>query len=78
MENFILIVGLAKLALEVFKDERGDRYSRLKKELMDIEEEWMNEMALPDDHRSDLAIDRLLYSARQVSSKIIIESGTRE
>ena len=73
----MLVLSLAKLAVEVFKDERGDRYTRLNNELIDIEREWMNEMALSDDDRSDLAVDRLLFRARQVSSKIIVESAGR-
>lgn len=77
MENIGLILGLAKLALEIFRDERGDRYSRLKNELLKIEKDWQDEMALPDNERSDLALDRLLFDARQVSERIIAEGQKR-
>ena len=77
MENLTLILGLSKLALEIFRDERGDRYSRLSNELLSIEKEWNEEMSRPDNERSDLALDRLLFNAKQVSEKIIAGAKSR-
>lgn len=77
METIGLTLKLALLALEVFKDERGDRYSRLKNDLLKIEKEWQDEMALPDDERSDLALDSLVFDSRQLFERIVTEAQNR-
>jgi hypothetical protein len=77
MESVGLLFKLGVLALEVFRDERGGRYSRLKKKLLKLEKEWQDEMALPDNEQSDLALDRILFNSRQLFEQIIAESGTK-
>lgn len=78
MEYFGLALQLGVLALEVFRDERGTKYSRLKNKLLKIEKEWQYEMALPDSSRSDLALDRLLFEARQVLEQVVAHGKSRK
>ena len=68
MEHIALVLGLAKVALEVFQDERRGRFAA---KLADLEREWNEEMSLPDDERSDLALDRILFESRTVGQEII-------
>lgn len=68
MQNIALVLGLVKVALEVFQDERRGRFAR---KLADLEREWNDEMALPDDERSDLALDRILLESRTLGQEII-------
>lgn len=63
------ILGLIKIALEVYQDERKDRY--LKKYLK-LEREWMHEMGLPDYERSDLRLDTIMFECGQLA-KLIVE-----
>jgi hypothetical protein len=77
VENIGLLLGLAKLALEIFKDERGDRYSRFSNDLLKIEKEWLEEYSRPDSERSDLALDTLLFESKQVSQRIIDAAKAR-
>lgn len=65
------ILSLIKLGLEVFKDERKDRF--LKKQIK-LEKEWMDEMSKPDEDRSDLTLDRLFFDSSELASLVISES----
>lgn len=70
METIGLVLGLVKVALEVFQDERRDRY--LKKYLA-LQKEFQDEMAKPDDERSDLALDKLVFECKQLGKLIVSE-----
>lgn len=69
-----LILGLAKVALEIFQDERKDRFLKQHNKLA---KEWQDEMGLPDDQRSDLALDRILFECNQLAKLIISESSKK-
>jgi hypothetical protein len=67
-----LILSLVKLSLEVFKDERKDRF--LKKYIR-LEKEWHEEMAKPDSKRSDLALDRILLECKLLARLVVSEAN---
>ena len=69
--NIGMILSLIKLGLEVFKDERKDRF--LKKQIK-LEKEWMDEMAKPDSDRSDLTLDQLRFDSSELAKLIIAEA----
>lgn len=71
METLALALGLAKVALEVFQDERKGRFLN---ELTKLEKEWHEEMDKSLDDRSDLAIDRIMREYRIVFKRIIAEA----
>ena len=77
MEAFGLLLGTIKLALEIFKDERGDRYSRLLNELLDIEKEYNEELAVGDDNVSDLALGKLRRRFIEFQKRLHAEAGNR-
>lgn len=66
------ILSLIKLGLEVFKDERKDRF--LKKQVK-LEKEWMDEISKPDSERSDLTLDRLYFESNNLAKLIISEAS---
>lgn len=68
METIGLVLGLVKVALEVFKDERRGRFLN---QLSKIEKGWNDEMDLPESDRSDLELDRLLRESKKLASRII-------
>lgn len=68
METVGLVLGLAKIALEIFKDERKGRFVS---DLDKVQREWQDEMAKSDDERSDLKLDRLLFDSKQLAQSII-------
>jgi hypothetical protein len=67
-----LILPLIKVALDVFKDERKDRYIR---RFNAIEKEFQDELNKGIDDRSDLKLDRLRFDARQLIELIVKDSG---
>jgi hypothetical protein len=66
------ILSLIKLGLEIFKDERKDRF--LKKQVK-LEKEWMDEISKPDSERSDLTLDRLYFESNNLAKLIISEAS---
>lgn len=72
METITLVLGLAKLALEVFQDERRGRFASQRDKL---EKEWHEELSKPDSEQSDLTFDRLLFESKQLSKRIIDQAG---
>lgn len=74
METVTLVLGLAKVALEVFKDQRKGRFLN---ELTKLEKEWHAEMDKSLDDRSDLAIDRIMRESRIVAKRIIAEAAQK-
>lgn len=71
-----LLLSVSKLALEVFKNERGDLFHRLTKENNEIEKDWLKEMAKHSDKRDDLELDRLMFKYKQHLELIRAESVT--
>lgn len=69
-----LILGLAKVALEVFQDERKGRFSSQRDKL---EKEFNEEMDKPKHDRSDLELDRIVRDSRLLGKRIIEESGKK-
>jgi hypothetical protein len=72
--EFTLILSLIKLGLEVFQDERKDRY--LKKYLK-IEKAYYEELNKGLETRSDLAINKLRLDARQLAKLVVREASKR-
>lgn len=70
--DMTLVLGLLKIGLEIFKDERKGRF--LKKYLK-LEAEYQSEINKPDSERSDLKLDRLCFEAEQLAKLVILESG---
>jgi hypothetical protein len=65
-----LILGLLKVGLEVYQSETKDK---LVKQFNKLEKEYFDEMARPDNERSDLFIDNLLLECEQIG-RIIVSS----
>lgn len=70
-----LALQVLKLSLEVFKEERGDLYHRLVKQVNKLDKEWHDEMSLPDDERSDLALDNLVLEYGSLAKLIVAEAN---
>lgn len=71
--NTELILSLIKVSLEVFQDERKDRF--LKKYLK-IKEEFQDELNQGLDDRSDLKLDRLRLDAIDLAELVIRERNS--
>lgn len=69
-----LILGLLKVAIETFQDERKNHFTKLYNKLS---KDWQNEMALPDDERSDLTLDNILFECNQLAALVVAESGRK-
>lgn len=72
-----LLAGLLKVSIETFKEERGDLYHRLIKQSNKLEKEWQDEMALPDNQRSDLAINNFMLEYGQLAKLIVAEATNK-
>ena len=68
-----LILSLIKVSLEVFQDERKDRF--LKKYLK-IQEDYQNELNKGLDNRSDLKLMQLLGEAEQLGELVVRERSS--
>lgn len=68
--NLELILSLIKLGLEVYQDERKDRYL---KQYNKIKKEYQDELNKGIDDRSDLALDKLRFDAIQLAELIVRE-----
>lgn len=68
--NLELILSLIKLGLEVYQDERKDKYL---KQYNKIKKEHQDELNKGLDDRSDLAIDKLRFEAIQLAELIVRE-----
>lgn len=77
MENIGLLLSIAKLALEVFKDERGDRYTRLNDKRLKIKKEYEDELSRGDSDVSDLALAELRKQCKELYERIDAEAGSR-
>ena len=67
-----LILPLIKVALDVFSNERKDRYTR---RFHKIESEYQDEKNKGLNDRSDLKLNELHHEARQLIELIIKDSG---
>lgn len=66
-----LVLQVLKLSLEIFKDERRDRFL---KKYIKLEKEWMDEISKGDDSVSDLALDRLRFEIESLAKLVVSES----
>ncbi len=69
-----LVLSILKLSLEIFKDERKDRFL---KKFVKLEKEWMDELSKSDSEQSDLALDRLYFEAETLVKLVISESNNK-
>ena len=67
-----LVLQVLKLSLEIFKDERRDRFL---KKFLKLEKEWNDELAKPDNEQSDLMLDRLYFDAESLAKLIVSEAS---
>lgn len=72
MESIGLVLSLLKLSLEVFKDERKDRFLKQHQKLV---KEWHDEISKPDNEQSDLTLDRLMLDINTLAKLVISESS---
>jgi hypothetical protein len=72
--NLGLILSLVKMGLEVFQDERKDRF--LKKYLK-IKSEYQDELNKGLDDRSDLKLDELRFDAAALAELIVSEHSKK-
>ena len=68
-----LILSLIKLGLEVFQDERKDRYL---KQYNKIKKEHQDELNKGLDDRSDLTLDKLRFEAIQLAELVVRERNS--
>lgn len=66
-----LVLQVLKLSLEIFKDERRDRFL---KKYIELEKEWMDEISKGDDSVSDLTLDRLRFEIESLAKLVVSES----
>lgn len=69
-----LVLSLVKVALEVFQDERRDRFL---KKYTKLEAEYQNELAKDDDDISDLTLDRLRFELDSLAKLVIAEAKSK-
>lgn len=69
-----LVLSLLKVSLEVFRDERKDRFL---KKYVKLEKEWYEEFNQPESRRSDLALDRIMLELEQLAKLVVAESSNR-
>ena len=69
-----LVLQVLKLSLEIFKDERRDRFL---KKFLKLEKEWSDELAKPDNEQSDLMLDRLYFDAEALAKLVVTESRSK-
>jgi hypothetical protein len=66
-----LILSLIKLGLEVFQDERKDRFL---KQYLELEKDYQDEINKGIDSWSDLKLDRMRADARRLGQLVVEES----
>lgn len=71
--NTELILSLLKVSLDVFHDERKDRFT---KQFVKIQKEFQDELNKGLDERSDLKLDRLRLDAIQLAELVIRERNS--
>lgn len=68
-----LILSLIKLGLEVFQDERKDKYL---KQYLKLQKEYQDELNKGLDDRSDLKLDQLRIEAIQLAELVVRERNS--
>ena len=71
--NLGLILSLIKLGLEVFQDERKDKFF---KKYLKLQKDYQDELNKGLDDRSDLKLDRLRLEAI-VLAELVVRERTR-
>lgn len=71
--NLGLILSLIKLGLEVFQDERKDKYL---KQYLKLQKEYQDELNKGLDDRSDLKLDELRIEAIQLAELVVRERNS--
>lgn len=66
-----LIFGLVKVALEVWKDERKDRFE---KKRANLERDYYEELKRPEHERSQLYLDNILLELDILAKTVLPES----
>ena len=66
-----LVLNLVKLSLEVFQDERRDRFL---KKWVKLDKEYQDELAKDDDDISDLTLDRLRFELQDLAKLVVAEA----
>lgn len=69
-----LVLQVLKLSLEIFKDERRNRFQ---KKFLKLEKEWSDELAKPDSEQSDLMLDRLYFDAEALAKLVVTEARSK-
>jgi len=71
--NLELILSLIKLGLEVYQDERKDKFL---KKYVKLQEEYQNELNKGLDDRSDLKLDQLRFEAIILAELVVRERNS--
>ncbi len=69
-----LVLGLLKVAIETFKEERRDHFL---KKYVKLEREFQDEIDKGLEHRSDLAVSRIMRECNNLTKLIIAESSKK-
>lgn len=72
IEEIGLALGILKLALEVFKDERKDRFL---KQLIALEKDFQHEKDKGKDNWSDLTLSRFLRESKDLQRLVVSEAS---
>ena len=72
--DYGLILGLLKVSIETFRNERKDRFL---KKYVKLEREWYEEFNRPDNTRSDLALDRIMLELELLAKLVVAEAGNK-
>lgn len=67
-----LILGLLKVAIETFKDERKGRYL---KKWNELNRDYLDEISKPDNEQSDLTLDRIMFECGLLAKLVLAESS---
>lgn len=72
--DYGLVLGLLKVSIEAFNNERKDRFL---KKYVKLEKEWYEEFNQPENYRSDLALDRIMLELEQLAKLVVAESSNK-
>lgn len=72
--DFGLVLGLLKVSIETFNNERKDR---ILKQYVKLEKEWYEEFNQPENRRSDLALDRIMLELEQLAKLVVAENSNK-
>ena len=72
--NIGLILSLVKIGMEVFQDQRKDRFLKM---YLKIKEEYQDELNKGIDNRSDLKLDELRIEATNLAELVVREHTSK-